>query len=106
MVRVIDEIDVRTSLTVKKIDISNRTSAEWEWWYRFCKETIGSKIVPVTVFWQRGFENGVPHIIILEKKYSNVLTKGLKERIAYVSTKLLDDLTPYTFDERIGVFGG
>ena len=106
MVRLVDEIDVRTSIWVTKVDVSNRTSPEWEWWYRFCRDTVGSKIVPVTVFWQRGFERGVPHTIILEKRYSGVLTKGVRERVAYVSTRLMNELKPYMLSERIGFYGG
>lgn len=100
MVRLVYEIDVRTTVNVISIDTSNRTSPEWEWWYRFCKNTIGSLVVPVLVFWQRGFDRGVPHTVILEKEYSGVVTKGVKERVAYVSTKLLSDLKPYMFTER------
>ena len=100
MVRIVDEIDVRTNINVIKVDTSNRTSPEWEWWYRFCREAIGNRIVPVTVFWQRGFERGVPHVIILEKEYSGIITKGVQERVAYVSTKLMNDLRPYMFSER------
>jgi len=99
-VRLVYEIDVRTVINVIRIDTNNRTSPEWEWWYRFCKRAIGSTIVPVIVFWQRGFDRGTPHTVILEKKYSGVVTKGVKERVTYVSSQLLEQFRPYMFTER------
>lgn len=96
-VRIVDELDLRTIIPIDRVDVTTRRDAKYMWWYSFCKEKLGSMVVPILVFWKEGFERGIPHIIALEKKYTGIITRTIEERIATLSRKLIPEFERYMY---------
>jgi len=96
-VRIVDELDLRTTIPIDRVNVSVRRDAKYMWWLTFCNEKLGDKVVPILVFWKEGFERGIPHIVALERKYTGVVTKTIEERIATLSRKLISEFERYMY---------
>lgn len=101
MERVIDNLQIRLrpDIFIDRICIEARNDKKIVWFRKFCNEVLGNIVVPVVVFWRKGFEVGNPDIFILEKKYSGVLTKDIEERIAVFSAQSIEFFNEYLYEE-------
>lgn len=96
-VRIVDELDFRTNIPIDRVNVSTRRDAKYMWWLSFCEEKLGDAVVPILVFWNEGFERGIPHIFALERKYTGIVTKSIEERIATLSKKLIPEFERYMY---------
>jgi|GEM_PF-5384285 len=94
---IVDELDLRTVIPIDRVNVSFRRDARYMWWVSFCDRKLGSRVVPLLVFWKEGFERGTPHILALEKQYTGVVTKSIEERIATLSRKLIPEFERYMY---------
>lgn len=93
--RIPREVHMRTSIPVEYIDVATNRGDRYRWWKQLCDNRLGSRVVPVLVFWQNGFENGGSHVMILEKKYTGVVTSSIREQVSVMSKKIMQDLSKY-----------
>lgn len=93
--RIPREVEMRTSVPVENIDVDVNRTDRYRWYKKLCDERLGSRVVPILVFWQYGFENGGSHIMILEKKYTGVVTSNIREQVSVMAVKILKDMKKY-----------
>ena len=89
------EVDTRIDISVEQIDVDMDRGDRYRWWKQLCDEKLGNRVVPILVFWQYGFENGSAHIMILEKKYTGVVTSSITQQVSVMEVKILNDLKTY-----------